>query len=140
MPKIPTYPFTTYSPHLTPVLSITGPIKYQPSEVKRVFFYNIWLLSPGYLAETIDDDERGSQEVTVGRVFSHDVLVPQLDWHQSPKQLAQLFNQQVELTLGRNRRLQTTMADNQSNFVSSVGGDCERTWPLLKTKDPQSNY
>lgn len=57
------------------------------------------LLDPGYLAHAVDDDECGSQDVTVGGVFSHNVLVPQLDWHKGPEQLAQLLDQQVELTL-----------------------------------------
>lgn len=57
------------------------------------------LSGPGYLAHAVDDDECGSQEVTVGGVFSHNVLVPQLDWHEGPEQLAQLLDQQVELTL-----------------------------------------
>lgn len=52
------------------------------------------------LAKAVDDDEGGSQEVTVGGVFSQDVFVPQLDGHQGPKQLAQLLDQQVELSPG----------------------------------------
>lgn len=52
------------------------------------------------LAEAVDDDECSSQEVTVRGVFSHDVLVPQLDGNESSKQLAQLLDQQVELTPG----------------------------------------
>lgn len=51
------------------------------------------------LAEAVDDDECSSQEVTVWGVFSHDVLVPQLDGNEGSKQLAQLLDQQVELTL-----------------------------------------
>lgn len=60
----------------------------------------MFLCGSGYLAEAVDDDEGGPQEVAVGGVFSHDVLVPQLDGHQGSKQLAQLLDQQVELTLG----------------------------------------
>lgn len=58
----------------------------------------------GYLAKAVDDDEGGSQEVTVGGVFSQDVFVPQLDGHQGPKQLAQLLDQQVELSLGKHTK------------------------------------
>lgn len=72
-----------------------------PHKTYKRVLQNILQLGPGYLAEAVDDDERGPQEVTVGRVFSHDVLVPQLDGHQSPKQLAQLLDQQVELTLDK---------------------------------------
>lgn len=52
------------------------------------------------LAEAIDDDECGSQKVAVRTVLSHDVFVPQLDGYQGPKELAQLLDQQVELTPG----------------------------------------
>lgn len=52
------------------------------------------------LAEAVDYDECGPKEVAAGRVLPHDVLVPQLDGHQSPEQLAQLFDQQVELSPG----------------------------------------
>lgn len=67
---------------------------------------NISLLCTDYLAEAVDDDECGSQEVAVWRVFSHDVLVPQLDGDQGPKQLAQLLDQQVELTLDKQAMLE----------------------------------
>lgn len=63
-----------------------------------------------YLAETVDDDQCGSEEVTTGGIFSHDVLVPHLDRHQGPKKLAQLLNQQVELTLDKQTTLDTTRA------------------------------
>lgn len=66
-----------------------------------------------YLAEAVDNDESSSQEVTVGRVLSHDVLVPQLDGHQSPKQLAQLLDQQVKLPLGENTKLETAAAEER---------------------------
>lgn len=62
-------------------------------------------LGAHYLANAVDDDECGSQDVTVGGVFSHDVLVPQLDWHKGPKQLAQLLDQQVELTLDKKHKI-----------------------------------
>lgn len=62
------------------------------------------LMGPGYLAHAVDDDERGSQHVTVGGVFSHDVLVPQLDWHKGPEQLAQLLDQKVEFTLEKTKK------------------------------------
>lgn len=64
-------------------------------EIYKTYKY----FAPGYLANAVDDDECGSKDVTVGGVFSHDVFVPQLDWHKGPKQLAQLLDQQVELTL-----------------------------------------
>lgn len=67
-----------------------------------------------YLAKAVDDDECGSQEVTVGGVFSHDVLIPQLDGHQGAKQLAQLLNQQVELTLDKHTKLETTSVEEAS--------------------------
>lgn len=73
------------------------------------------LPGPDYLAKAVDDDECGSQEVTVGGVFSHDVLVPQLNGHQGPKQLAQLLDQQVELTLDKHTKLETTIVEESSS-------------------------
>lgn len=61
-----------------------------------------------YLAEAVDDDKCGSQEVAVGGVFSHDILVPQLDWHQGPKQLAQVLDQQVKLPLDKLKKIKHT--------------------------------
>lgn len=57
-----------------------------------------------YLTNAVDDDKRGSQEVTVGGVLPHNVLVPQLDRNKGPEQLAQLLDQQVKLSLNGNKR------------------------------------
>lgn len=84
---------------------------------------DILLAQCDYLAEAVDDDECGSQEVTVRGVFSHDVLVPQLDRHQGPKQLAQVLNQQVELTLDKYTKLETTI--NASKYFNQTL--CPRT-------------
>lgn len=73
------------------------------NDLRVVFFF-----SSGYLANAVDDDKCGSQDVTVGRLFAHDVLVPQLDWQKGPKQLAQLLDQQVELPLDNNTRIKSS--------------------------------
>lgn len=61
-----------------------------------------------YLADAVDDNEYGPQDVTAGRVFAHDVLIPQLDWHKGAKQLTKLLYQQVELSLIRNKTKRET--------------------------------
>lgn len=58
-----------------------------------------------YLTNTVDYDERCSQEVTVGGVLPHNVLVPQLDWNKGPEQLAQFLDQQVKLSLNNNKSI-----------------------------------
>lgn len=81
-----------------------------------------FLLPPcDYLAEAVDDDECGPQEVAVRGVFSHDVLVPQLDGHQCPEQLAQVLNEQVELTLDKHAKLETAkpVTEASSDAVGS---------------------
>lgn len=75
---------------------------------------NILLPGTDYLAKAVDDDKCGSQEVTVRGVLSHDVLVPQLDGYQGPKQLAQLLDQQVEFTLNKRTQLETTILEEAS--------------------------
>lgn len=52
------------------------------------------------LAQTVDYDQHGPQEVATGRVLPNDVPVPQLDGNQRSEQLTQLLDQQVELPPG----------------------------------------
>lgn len=83
---------------------------------------HIWPLG-GYLAEAVDDDECGSQEVAVRGVFPHDVFVPQLDGHQGPKQLAQLLDQQVEFALYRRWKVHAILIEIA--FKVSICSRCE---------------
>lgn len=66
------------------------------------------------LAEAVDDDERGSQQVAGGRFISHDVLIPQLDGQQRPKQLAELLQQQVQLPPGLEGQEDAGQTQNQA--------------------------
>lgn len=59
--------------------------------------------SPWYLAQAVDDDEGSPKEIAARWVLSHDVFIPQLDGHQSPEELAELFNHQVDLPLDKGR-------------------------------------
>lgn len=61
------------------------------------------ILFSSHLADTVDYDECGSQDVTAGWIFAHNVLIPQLDWHEGAKQLTELLDQQVVLSLVRKK-------------------------------------
>lgn len=70
--------------------------------MSRVVLTQQLLLLSTRLADDVDNDEYGSQDVTAGRVFAHDVLVPQLNGQEGTEQLTELLDQQVELSLVRN--------------------------------------
>lgn len=75
--------------------------------------------STAYLTNAVHDDKCGSQEVTVGGVFSHNVLVPKLDRHKCTKQLAQLLNQQVELALDTTKQTPHKMKKEEGTSLAS---------------------
>lgn len=63
-----------------------------------------------YLAEAVENDQDPAQEVAVGGVVPHDVLVPQLDGNKRPEQLAQLLDDQIKLSLWPHRKHQLVLA------------------------------
>lgn len=68
--------------------------------------------APGslHLAETVEDDQDPSQEIAVGGVITHDVFVPQLDGDKRSEQLAQLLDDQIELSLQPHKEHQLLLA------------------------------
>lgn len=71
---------------------------YFRASATRYYAQRLFLFST-HLADAVDDDECGSQDVTAGWVFAHNVFIPQLDWHKGAKELAELLDQQVEIPL-----------------------------------------
>lgn len=63
-----------------------------------------------HLAETVENDQDSSQEVAVGGVIPHNVLVPQLDGNKRPEQLAQLLDDQIKLSLQPHKKHQLVLA------------------------------
>lgn len=59
-----------------------------------------------HLAEAVEDDQDPSQEVAVGGIITHDVFIPQLDGNEGSEQLAQLLDDQIELSLQPHRKHQ----------------------------------
>lgn len=52
-----------------------------------------------YLAQAVYDNQCCTQEVAAGWILANDVLVPHLDGHQSTKELTELFDKQIKLSL-----------------------------------------
>lgn len=63
-----------------------------------------------HLAEAVEDHQNPSQKVAVGGVITHDVLIPQLDGDKRSEQLAQLLDDQIELSLKPHRKHQLLLA------------------------------
>lgn len=82
-------------------------------------------LGPPHLAEAVEDDQDPAQEVAVGGVVTHDVFVPQLDGDQRSEQLAQLLDNQIELSLQPHKEHQLLLAIKTQRTELGVGG----SWP-----------
>lgn len=70
----------------------------------------LWPPCPPYLAEAVENNQDPSEEVAVGGVIPHDVFIPQLDGDKRSEQLAQLLNDQIELSLQPHRKHQLLLA------------------------------
>lgn len=92
---------------------------------------------PCYLTNTVDDDEHGSQEVTVGGILPHNVLVPQLDWNNGPEQLAQLLEQQVKLPLKTINELKNI---SEGALTTSTRRKKELTMIIFRSFKPQMHH
>lgn len=66
-----------------------------------------------YLAQAVYDNQCCTQEVAAGWILANDVLVPHLDGHQSTKELTELFDKQIKLSLSAHTH---TQADYSSTY------------------------
>lgn len=67
-----------------------------------------------YLTKTVNDNQRCPQEVAAGWIFTHDVLVPQLDGNQSSEKLTQLLYEQIKLPLKSHTQIQIYIQASQT--------------------------
>lgn len=63
-----------------------------------------------HLAEAVEDHQDPSQKVAVGGVITHDVLIPKLNGDKRSEELAQLLDDQIELSLKPHRKHQLLLA------------------------------
>lgn len=67
-----------------------------------------------YLTKTVNDNQRCPQEVAAGWIFTHDVLVPQLDGNQGSEKLTQLLYEQIKLPLKSHTQIQIYIQTSQT--------------------------
>lgn len=65
---------------------------------------------PPHLAEAVENHQDPSQKVAVGGIVTHDVFIPQLDGDKRSEQLAQLLDDQIELSLQPHKEHQLLLA------------------------------